>query len=181
MPRYAALLRGVSPMNAKMPAVKQCFEAAGFTEVKTLLSSGNVVFDARKATNAQLARKAEAAMEDGLGRTFMTIIRPLDQLRAVIEADPFAKLKLPAGAKRVVTFLRGAAPAKLKLPIELHDARILRVVDGEVFSAYVPGPRGPVFMTLIEKTFGTEVTTRTWDTVKKLASAVGEPVARRRG
>ena len=41
--------------------------------------------------------------------------------------------------------------------------------DKLVFSAYVPGPHGPVFMTLIEKTLGKEVTTRTWDTVKKVA------------
>jgi len=33
MPRYAAFLRGVSPMNAKMPEVQQAFEAAGFTDV----------------------------------------------------------------------------------------------------------------------------------------------------
>jgi hypothetical protein len=43
------------------------------------------------------------------------------------------------------------------------------VIGQEVFSAYVPSPRGPVFMTLIEKTFGKEVTTRTWDTVRKVA------------
>jgi len=30
MRRYAAFLRGVSPMNAKMPELKRCFEAAGF-------------------------------------------------------------------------------------------------------------------------------------------------------
>jgi hypothetical protein len=40
---------------------------------------------------------------------------------------------------------------------------------GEVFTAYVPSPKGPVFMTLIEQTFGKEVTTRTWDTVAKVA------------
>jgi hypothetical protein len=34
----------------------------------------------------------------------------------------------------------------------------------------VRSPKGPVFMTLIEKTFGKEVTTRTWDTVKKAAN-----------
>ena len=41
----------------------------------------------------------------------------------------------------------------------------------EIFSAYVPGPKGPVFMALIEKTFGTDLTTRTWDTVRKCAAA----------
>ena len=48
MPRYVALLRGISPMNAKMPELKRCFEDAGFGNVKTLLSSGNVVFDSPK-------------------------------------------------------------------------------------------------------------------------------------
>jgi len=43
------------------------------------------------------------------------------------------------------------------------------VKGGEVFSAYVRNPKGPVFMTLIEKTFGKETTTRTWDTVAKVA------------
>jgi len=42
---------------------------------------------------------------------------------------------------------------------------------GEIFSAYVPSPRGPVFMTLIDNTFGKTVTTRTWDTVRKCATA----------
>jgi hypothetical protein len=37
MPRDAAFLRGVSPMNAKMPALKRAFEAAGFTQVETVL------------------------------------------------------------------------------------------------------------------------------------------------
>jgi hypothetical protein len=41
----------------------------------------------------------------------------------------------------------------------------------ELFSAYLPSPRRPVFMSLIEKTFGKELTTRTWDTVAKVARA----------
>src|ERR1041385_1159873 len=39
MPRYAAFLRGVMPMNCKMAALKAAFEAAGFTDVKTVASS----------------------------------------------------------------------------------------------------------------------------------------------
>jgi uncharacterized protein (DUF1697 family) len=171
MSRYAAFLRGVSPMNAKMPELKRSFEACGFADVQTILASGNVVFSARAASEHSLQRKAEKAMQATLGRTFLTIIRPVDALRALIEADPFARFRLTAGSKRVVTFLRApnAAKSKLSLPLILDDARILAVEQGEVFSAYVPGPKGPIFMTLIEKTFGKDVTTRTWDTVKKVA------------
>jgi uncharacterized protein (DUF1697 family) len=171
MPRYVAFLRGVSPMNAKMPELKRCFEAAGFTDVKTVLSSGNVVFDARAATNATLERKAEAAMSKELGRTFHTIVRPVRALAEMLEADPYADFRVPAHAKRVVTFLRDPWRTKLSLPIEVDGARILAVHGREIFTAYVPSPRGAVFMSLIEKTFGTGVTTRTWDTVQKCAAA----------
>src|SRR6266581_4235379 len=77
MPRYVAFLRGVSPLNAKMPELKHCFEEAGFTNVKTVLSSGNIVFDARTSKEATLERRAEAAMGAALSRSFYTIVRPI--------------------------------------------------------------------------------------------------------
>jgi uncharacterized protein (DUF1697 family) len=167
--RYAALLRGVSPMNAKMADLKRAFESAGFEDVKTVLSSGNVVFSAPDAPNERLERRIEAAMTNELGRTFLTIVRPVDALRRMLASDPYASFRLKPGSKRVVTFLRGKPEARLALPIELHGARILCRKGSEIFSAYVASPRGPVFMTLIEKTFGKEVTTRTWETVQKVA------------
>jgi uncharacterized protein (DUF1697 family) len=171
MPRYVAFLRGVSPLNAKMPKLKRCFERSGFTDVKTVLSSGNVAFTARAASPRSLERKAEAAMAKELGRGFTTIVRSAAALHKVVESDPFRRFRLSAKAKRVVTFMRKRRAAKLSLPIELHGARILAAKGAEVFTAYVPSPRGAVFMSLIEKTFGREVTTRTWDTVRKCALA----------
>ena len=67
MPRYVAFLRGVSPLNAKMPELKRCFEAAGFGDVRTLLSSGNVVFSSKALKEPLLARSAEDAMQSQLG------------------------------------------------------------------------------------------------------------------
>ncbi len=158
-------------MNAKMPALKQCFEAAGFTEVKTVLSSGNVVFNSSSKSTVAIERKAEAAMAKHLDRSFFTIVRAVHELDALIEADPFKAHRLAPKAKPVVTFVRKPATAALKLPREFDGARILAVEGREIFSAYVPSPRGPAFMVLIEKTFGKEVTTRTWETVKKCARA----------
>jgi len=158
-------------MNAKMPELKRCFEAAGFEDVKTVISSGNVVFDSRAASEASLQRKAEAAMKKHLGNAFLAIVRPVSALQEILASDPYERLRLPAGSKRIVTFLREEPEAKVNLPVVLDGARILAALGREVFSSYVPGPRGPVFMTLIEKTFGKDVTTRTWDTVKKVAGA----------
>ncbi len=171
MTRYVAFLRGVSPMNARMPELKRAFESAGFTDVRTLLSSGNVAFTARSAAPATLERKAEKAMQAELGRSFATVVRSSQFLQGLIESDPFAKLTLPPAAKRVVTLLRRPAAARLALPIERDGARILAMTDAEVFTAYVASDKGPVFMTLLERTFGTDITTRTWDTLKKCAQA----------
>jgi uncharacterized protein (DUF1697 family) len=173
MPRYVAFLRGVSPLNAKMPELKRCFEAAGFSDVRTLLSSGNVVFSARSAGTRVLERRAEKAMHDGIGKVFGTMVRPAEQLQALVDSNPFAEFKLPEGAKCVITFLRQPADshARLSLPIERDDASILKVAGGEVFSAYVPNEKGPAFMGLIERTFGKDLTTRTLDTVRKCAWA----------
>ena len=169
MTRYAAFLRGVMPTNCKMPALKQAFESAGFTDVKTVLGSGNVVFSARNASPAGLQRKAEAAMHESLGQAFLTIVRPVDELRELLAADPFKAFKLAPKAKRIVTFLRESAATKLKLPIEWERTRILLMRDGAVFSAYEPNPKGPLFMGLLDRTFGKAVTTRTWDTIAKVA------------
>ena len=169
MPRFAAFLRGVSPMNAKMPELKAAFEAAGFTDVRTILSSGNVVFSTPRKSEATLQREAEAAIRKRLRHDFLTIVRPIDALRELIASDPYKGFASVEGAKRVVTFLRGTPPANIKLPIELDGVRILTTKDREVFTDYVVTPKGPVFMTLIDKTFGKEVTTRTWDTILKVA------------
>jgi uncharacterized protein (DUF1697 family) len=171
MPRYVAFLRGVSPLNAKMRDLKRCFEAAGFTGVKTLLSSGNVVFNARSKSQSALVTKIESIMAKKLDRTFAAIVRSTDDLNAIIASDPFAAFQLSAKAKRVVTFLREPHKAKLTLPIEVSGARILKMKGLKIFTAYLPNPRGPVFMALIERTFGTNITTRTWETVKKCAAA----------
>ena len=155
-------------MNLGMPELKDALEAAGFDDVKTVLSSGNALFTTRSSAESALAKKCEAALMKRLGRSFPTIVRRVDALRELLASDPYQAFRLAPDSKRVVTFLRTPPKSKVSLPIELHGARILAVVGSEVLSAYVPTPKGPVFMTLIEKTFGRDVTTRTWGTIQKM-------------
>jgi uncharacterized protein (DUF1697 family) len=171
MPRYVAFLRGVSPVNAKMADLKRCFESAGFQEVRTVLSSGNVVFSSRAASESTLARKAENAMQAILGRKFATIVKSTSFLQELLEADHHSNFDLPKNAKRVVTFLHATAQTSAALPAEKDGAIILGRVGTEVFTAYVPNARGPVFMALLEKAFGSNITTRTLDTIRKCARA----------
>ena len=67
--------------------------------------------------------------------------------------------------------VRGPGETGLRLPIERDGASILKVAGSEVFAAYMPGPKGPVFMALLERNFGGDITTRSLDTVRKCAWA----------
>ena len=167
--RYAALLRGVMPTNASNADLKRAFETAGFTDVRTVLTSGNLVFSAPAASLASLERRAEAALSKRLGRSFLTLVRPIDSLRELVASDPYRGFRISPQAKRVVTFLREAPDPLPKLPIEADGMRIVAVRGKEAFSAYLPTPKGPVFMTMIQKAFGKDQTTRTWLTVTRLA------------
>ena len=171
MPRYIAFLRGVSPLNASMPELQRCFERAGFKNVKTVLASGNVLFDSAQRSEASVERKAEQAMERSLDRAFYPIVRSVAALEQLLADDPFARHRIPADSKRVVTFMREARTPKIELPHAADGASVLCQVGREVFTAYVPSDKGPVFMKLIENAFGKDVTTRTWETVKRCAVA----------
>ena len=171
MPRFVAFLRGVSPMNAKMPALRAAFEAAGFTRVRTVLASGNVVFDTDETEEAVIERRAEAAMAREMGRSFFTIVRPVARLLVILSDPPFEAHGIPPHAKRVVSFLRASQVPRVPLPLAQDLASVFLCTGGEVFTAYVPTDNGPVFMNLIERAFGTELTTRTWDTVARCAAA----------
>jgi len=158
-------------MNAKMPELRRCFEAAGFSEVRTVLSSGNVVFTTSASPLDALEQRAEKAMHAELGRSFGTIVRPAQYLQELLVSDPFAEFDLPPTAKRVVTFLRRPGASRVALPVERDGAIILKQVDSMVLTAYVPSAKGPVFMNLLERTFGRDITTRTLGTVHKCAQA----------
>ena len=73
---------------------------------------------------------------------------------------------------RYVAFLRGVSPANASMP-QLKEC-FEQAGFGNVrtlYTFYTPTPKGPVFMQLLERHFGGDITTRTWDTVRKCAQA----------
>ena len=156
-------------MNCRMSELKNALEKAGFTNVKTVISSGNAVFSSRAASEKALEKKCEDAMQKHMGKSFRTIVRPIDHLEAILATDPYGTL--PPTSKRVVTFLLEKPATKPRLPVDLRGARILALKGREAFSYYVPLGLDPSFMVVIEKTFGKDVTTRTWETVGRIVKA----------
>lgn len=92
MTRYIAFLRGVNVggVNLKMAEVVKAMEAAGFTEVRTVLASGNVLLDSA-STAAKVRTTAERALRDAFGYEAWVLVYDLATLQKISEKYPFER------------------------------------------------------------------------------------------
>jgi uncharacterized protein (DUF1697 family) len=108
MTNYAAFLRGVNVggVNLKMAEVATALTDAGFTQVKTVLASGNVVLQS-SAGAASVRKKAEAALRERFGYDAWVLVYDIDAVRDVVDAYPFEREV--DGYQSYVTFVADAA------------------------------------------------------------------------
>ncbi len=136
-----------------------------------MLSSGNAACDTDASSEAELERTLELLLQREFGREFFPIVRSSASLQELVDGDPFATLPVPASAKRVVSFLRTEVASKAALPLTEDAATIFHQDGREVLTAYMPSPNGPVFMRLIARAYGDEITTRNLETAIQCARA----------
>src|ERR1700694_4952258 len=91
MTTYAALLRGIMPTNPNMrnEKLRSVFEGLGFSNVHTIISSGNVIFESRSKDVSSLEIKIEKALLKQLGIKSPAYIRSKQELEHLIKKDPF--------------------------------------------------------------------------------------------
>ena len=92
MTRYAAFLRGVNVggVNLKMADVAKALEEAGFSNVATVLASGNVLLDSPAAVKTVRGR-AEKALRDEFGYDAWVLAYDIDAVRAISQGYPFER------------------------------------------------------------------------------------------
>jgi uncharacterized protein (DUF1697 family) len=176
MTEYAAFLRGINVGGNKkinMGDLKNALEPLGFTNVRTLLASGNVLFETRRADARALTRAIEGRIKKALGMEVSVILRTREQVRRLVASDPFKSVKVTPLTRLFVTLLGEKPRSELKIPYLSPDKsfRIFRVSDGEVCSVLTLTPRWGANlrqMDILEKEFGKKITTRTWNTIRKM-------------
>ena len=91
MSRYVAFLRGINVggINIKMADLTRTFEDLGFTDVKTILASGNVRFTTSKKNGPALKREVESALTERFGYEAWVIILDIATVADIIEGYPF--------------------------------------------------------------------------------------------
>lgn len=103
-----ALLRAVNVGGAgklAMADLRSMAEEVGLSDVRTYIQSGNLVFSSDDAADAKAA--LEERLEDYSGRAVGVVLRTADEMRDVLDANPFPRAE---PSKVGVVFLDDTPP-----------------------------------------------------------------------
>ena len=175
---YIALLRAINVGGAKkllMADLRAMFEAAGCTDVRTYIQSGNVVFQAELALAARIPALIEAEIAAGKGFQVPVVTRSAAEMDTVARGNPF----LAAGADPArlhVGFLAEAPTAEriAELDLDRSPSDAFEVRGREVYFHFPNGTaRSKLTVDYFDRTLGTVCTMRNWRTVRKLLDMAG--------
>jgi uncharacterized protein (DUF1697 family) len=175
---YVAFLRGINsgqnPVQ-KMENLRRIFEGLGFLNVRTVIASGNVLFETDSPDKKALEEKVEKAMLDETGIGTVTVIRTREEIKELVGRDPFGNVKLTPTMKPYATFLKNPSAPQERFQAKGTGYTIISIHDSVVFSVVdLSSTRTPVLMSDLEKELGKDITTRSWATILKIASRFGD-------
>jgi uncharacterized protein (DUF1697 family) len=172
MAQLVALLRGINvgPHNRiKMADLRAWLEDDGYTDVRTLLQSGNIVLRTGKKPET-VERAITRLIAREIDKDIDVVVRTEQEMAKVIADDPLADVA-DDGAKYVVMFLSKPADAAAARDLVQQDfgEEQLRVSGREVY-AWCPRSLhdGPLAKALGKQKLAPSATIRNWNTVLKL-------------
>lgn len=171
MTTYIALLRGVNlgKRQVKSDRLKKIFGEMGFENVRTVIASGNVVFEANEKDSDKLTKKIEKGLKDALGFEVITFLRSQADLDKIIEDDPFKNAK---EGKTYINFLSDTPPKQSVKEIEARasDTELFGFKGREMYMLLHVLMSESVFFKKndYEKVLGVLATNRNMNTVLKI-------------
>jgi uncharacterized protein (DUF1697 family) len=174
MATLAALLRGINVGGRNLVAMSELRNLAsdlGFTDVTTVLQSGNLIFQAERKSGLALERLLEKETAQRLGVAADYLVRNASELEAIIDRNPFRKEAEDDPSHLLVMFLK-AAPAMDELEAlrsSIQGPEYLHCEGKQLYLVYPAGiGRSKLTGTLIEQKLGRRGTARNWNTILKV-------------
>jgi uncharacterized protein (DUF1697 family) len=117
MPRYVALFRGINVGKAKriaMADLRKLLEKLGYTDVKTLLNSGNAIFSGDSGAAPGHADRIRAAVAKRLGVDTVVVVKSATEVAGIMMGNKFGRLASDPARLLVAVTDDPAALASLK-------------------------------------------------------------------
>ena len=174
MSKHVALLRAVNLAGinmVRMPDLCAMLDKLGFKESRSLLQSGNLVFegDGRSPEDVEALFEATARKRLGLDTDFF--VRTAKQWQAIVAGNPFPKVAKQDPGHLVVVCLKDAVDkqAVAALQAAIPGREVVKARGRDLYAVYPDGiGRSKLTAALMEKHLGTRGTGRNWNTVRKL-------------
>src|SRR4051812_28956404 len=180
MPIYVGLVRAVNlagKNKLSMSDLRELMAGLGMPAARTLLQSGNVVFQCDIRSPVKVEKILEDGVEQKLGLKTDFFVRTVDEINAVVADNPFPREAKQDPGHLVVGFLKDAPDraAVTALQKAIVGREVVRAVDRHSYVVYPDGiGRSKLTSALIEKKLGTRGTGRNWNTVLKLQALAKE-------
>lgn len=174
MATYIGLLRAInlgSHNKVAMSDLRAMCGRLGLEDARTLLLSGNVVFQSRLTSNDKLEQLLEAASTKHLAVTTDYFVRSAKEWQAIIAANPFpAEAKSDPGHLLMMCLRDAPSAAQVNaLQSAIKGREVVRARGKQVYFVYPDGVgRSKLTIKVIEKALATRGTARNWNTVLKL-------------
>lgn len=176
MQTYISILRGINVSGQKkilMTDLTKLYEDLGFKDVKSYIQSGNVLFKSSKSLKKKdICDKIQKAIRKQYNFEVPVQILSLDELKAIIESNPFIKQKNIDLEKLHVTFLSESPnPEHLQKTQALDFSPEKFLIKDNAIYLYCPVGYGNSKLSnnFFESKLKVIATTRNWKTVNKLA------------
>lgn len=151
-----------------MGDLRAAFESMGFENVKTVLASGNVIFDTASSDTGDLERQIEKKIPRAVGFETDVIVLRFESLRKLAGKRPFRGFGPDSQTRLYVTFVKGDLKDGLKFPVKGKGFAFLKMY-GQVVCSFVDPAQGNTtdMMRELDKIWKVN-TTRGWNTIERI-------------
>jgi uncharacterized protein (DUF1697 family) len=180
MTTYVALLYSIvidKSRRVAMADLRQIAERLGYRNVRTLVSTGNMVFGMEDTPVSALEGALERAFSDFHGKHVDFIIRTADRWRKLVAANPFPEESAANPDRVVVRVMRAPADEHITALFRPYQSagEKVKIVDGDVWIAFAGQPSQSRLLGLLTpKRMGGAGTARNWNTVRRLGEMLDE-------
>ncbi len=176
--KYIAFLRGINVgghHKVPMLELRKEMEKLKFENVVTLLNSGNIIFDAIADDVENLESKLSEHLEKSFGFPIPVILRSAEMINGFVIDKPFESVLVTKDIRLYVSFLRRDIETDLALPW-LSDDKSYNIICKKyktIFSILdLSLSQTPKAMGVLEKYYGKDITTRNWNTIKRIKEKI---------
>lgn len=171
---YVALLHSIvltPERRVIMAELRAMAEEIGLKHPRTLVSTGNLVFEARRQAISKLEAKLEAAFEARFGRHVDIIVRKAADWRKLVEGNPFPQESQVDGDSVAARVMRKPLADDVMATLEpyLTGGERITIVGGDLWCCFPGKPSESKLLSVLTTRRLGVGTSRNWNTIRRIA------------